>query len=205
MICSLIVFNALFLQKDAGFIRQAAQMRAGISLAGGREAVADRSGQGDRQADLLRAIRRELAAQDYFPGRFLSGQASRGEAGVLDAMTCGAILAWQYDHHLPMTGKPSDDLLKQLLFGVSPSSPSSAVGKRLHPPARPLRLVAEIQGTLAGYGFYRGRIDGLSGEATREAIRRFERARGLPVTGRVSGLLVQELQRFAGVAFSPPL
>jgi len=186
-LCALIVFNALFLQKDVGFANRAVP---GAEL-GQRGATPD-SSEENKRIDLLRALRRELSAQNYFPGRSVSG--------VVDAMTMGAIMAFQHDHDLPMTGKPSNELLKNILFGGAAGEGRSE--NRPYKRAHPSRLIAEIQGTLSALGLYEGKIDGVLREAGQQSVRRFEGARGLPVSGRVSGLLVQELKRATGVAFS---
>jgi hypothetical protein len=52
---------------------------------------------------------------------------------------------------------------------------------------------ADVQAALANRGYYRGRIDGVIGARTRNAIRAFQRDNGLPVTGRVDGRLLNAL------------
>ena len=191
-LCALIVFNALFLQKDAGFVDHAVSRSAGSRIEP-RPGLSHPTGRHEaRQLDLLRAVRRELSAQNYFPGRSASGR--------LDAMTMAAIMAFQYDHDLPVTGKPSNELLKNILFGMNNRQEGMDKGNSI--PADSSQMVAEIQGTLSALGLYRGKIDGLLGKAGQQAIRRFESKRGLPVSGRISGLLVQELMRVTGVEFS---
>lgn len=58
--------------------------------------------------------------------------------------------------------------------------------------------VMEIQKALARLGYGPIHIDGRVGEATQEAIGRFERDRRLPVTGQISDRLVRELNAVAG-------
>ena len=51
-------------------------------------------------------------------------------------------------------------------------------------------LVRQVQVRLARSGYYHGSIDGVSGTATRRAVREYERAHGLPEDGRIGqGLL----------------
>jgi hypothetical protein len=50
-----------------------------------------------------------------------------------------------------------------------------------------------VQQALARLGYYRGRIDGSIGPGTREAIMRFERRNGMPVTGVISDRLLRAL------------
>jgi hypothetical protein len=53
--------------------------------------------------------------------------------------------------------------------------------------------ITEIQTALAGLGHYRGAIDGIAGPQTRDATRRFQRAQGLPATGRLDVETVRRL------------
>jgi Putative peptidoglycan binding domain len=46
-------------------------------------------------------------------------------------------------------------------------------------------LIGQVQLRLARSGYYHGAIDGVGGNATRRAIREYERAHGLPVDGQV--------------------
>jgi Putative peptidoglycan binding domain len=57
-------------------------------------------------------------------------------------------------------------------------------------------LAKDVQAELRRQGYYRGRIDGVIGPATREAIRSFQEDRGLPTTGRIDGALLHAM-RFA--------
>jgi len=52
-----------------------------------------------------------------------------------------------------------------------------------------------VQAALAWQGYYSGRIDGVMGPETREAIRAFQQNRGLPVTGRIDSGLIDALRR----------
>jgi peptidoglycan hydrolase-like protein with peptidoglycan-binding domain len=60
------------------------------------------------------------------------------------------------------------------------------------------RRLRMIQTGLAELGYNPGRIDGVLGDHTKEAIRQFERDRSLPVTGTVSKALVEELRKVTG-------
>jgi peptidoglycan hydrolase-like protein with peptidoglycan-binding domain len=189
-----IVFNALYLQNDAGFATRAVFDHASPDGAVGEGGEA-REPQKQKGSSLLRAIRRELSQHNYFPGN-----ANSRLDGRVDAMTMGAIMAYQYDSGLAVTGRARDALLKSFLFGVGDKVRRQGEMVELSEDTRP--LVAEIQGILSAKGHYSGKIDGIFRKQTMEAIRRFESDRGLPVTGRVSGLLIQELTRMTGVAFS---
>ena len=54
--------------------------------------------------------------------------------------------------------------------------------------------VREAQQLLAGLGLYRGKVDGVFGPVTRDAIVTFERANGLEVDGEVSLALLDEIR-----------
>lgn len=45
--------------------------------------------------------------------------------------------------------------------------------------------VMQVQKDLRGKGYYTGKVDGISGPQTRSAIRRYQKAEGLAVTGRI--------------------
>jgi peptidoglycan hydrolase-like protein with peptidoglycan-binding domain len=51
-------------------------------------------------------------------------------------------------------------------------------------------LVRQVQLRLAREGYYHGSIDGVSGTATRRAVREYERAHGLPGDGRIGQRLI---------------
>jgi peptidoglycan hydrolase-like protein with peptidoglycan-binding domain len=50
-----------------------------------------------------------------------------------------------------------------------------------------------VQSELARRGYYQGAIDGVIGSGSREAIRAFQAAQGLPVTGRIDLKLLNAL------------
>jgi len=56
-------------------------------------------------------------------------------------------------------------------------------------------LVRQVQLRLAREGYYHGSIDGVSGTATRRAVREYERAQGLPGDGRIGQRLLATMGR----------
>jgi Putative peptidoglycan binding domain len=52
-----------------------------------------------------------------------------------------------------------------------------------------------VQTALAWRGYYRGRIDGVMGPETRDAIRSFQAHQSLPVTGQIDHGLLNALRR----------
>ncbi|QIB35077.1 peptidoglycan-binding domain-containing protein [Ancylobacter pratisalsi] len=91
---------------------------------------------------------------------------------------------------------PQPSLPAPTALTPEPASPASSP----RPPAEIAvsPRVMEIQKALARLGYGPIHIDGRVGEATQEAIERFERDRRLPVTGQISDRLVRELNAVAG-------
>jgi hypothetical protein len=54
-------------------------------------------------------------------------------------------------------------------------------------------VVAQVQQELARAGYYRGRVDGVIGNGTRNAIRAYERANGLRADGRIDAELLRSM------------
>lgn len=134
---------------------------------------------------LWRSVQTALARQGYDPG---------GETDVVSLQARAAILAYEYDHALPLTANASQDLLQALIFGLPrrPGKGSLTTG----PAAR--ELVERVQTDLNRLGFAAGTADGKYGPSTRRAVAAFERRHGLHVTGRVSGRLIQALATASG-------
>ena len=127
---------------------------------------------------LRAAVRRELKSRGYLaPG---GGRPS-------DVATNAAILAFEDDHNLSLTATPNNRVMKALVFTQSASG-----SKRQTQPQTEIarRLIGEVQRALTYLGYRRGDITNQLDRATRQAIRKFERARGLQVSGRVSAPLI---------------
>lgn len=137
-----------------------------------------------READARRlrdAVRRELQSRGYLTQR---------AGGPSEVATGAAILAFEFDYGLDLTARPSNALLKALVFTHDPAGrPAHDVPKTIA--ARD--LIAEVQRALAHLGYGRSRITTELDDATRKAIRKFERARGLQISGRVSAPLITSL------------
>jgi len=61
-----------------------------------------------------------------------------------------------------------------------------------------------VQGELMKRGFFRAVIDGHPGPATADAILRFQREEGLPMSGRLDNETLNELRAFPGQRNGPP-
>ena len=136
-----------------------------------------------------RAIQRELRARGYTPGLEADG------AGMI---TRAAIMAFEYDNGLAMSGRATSELLKQILFGATAGqSGESQSGSAIVSGPMAREIVVTLQHSLRGLGYKVGKASGKLDAATTAAIRDFEADQNLPETGRVSGRLVARLARLA--------
>jgi len=137
-------------------------------------------------ADMTRAVQRELRLRGYETG---------GSDGAETLMTRAAIMAFEHDHNMPLTGRPSQQLLKSILLGESQVAPQSGAAKGESLESK--QVIRFVQETLAGLGYRPGATDGVFTTETKIAIRKFERDQALPVSGRVSGPLIARLERLS--------
>ena len=75
---------------------------------------------------------------------------------VLNGLRLRPTLAYEFDNRLPLTGEPTEDLLKRVLFD-SNQGPRGSFTDRAEPNTK---LVREAQKVLAGLGFFRGTFSG---------------------------------------------
>lgn len=148
----------------------------------------------------------QLALHGYDPGP------ADGEPG---ARTTAAIRHYQADAGLPVDGRPTQALLDHLKYTVpavrnaaapAPARPRQALETlrpgpldTLEPGLRRIYVVG-IQEELKIRGFDPGLVDGIAGPRTREAIRRYQKAVGLPVDGQPSPELLNHLKFVGGQA-----
>jgi Putative peptidoglycan binding domain len=180
--------NALFLQVRSRvpgaanrivLDRPAAGSPAGAQTAPSAPAAAPESA----AQRLLAALQRELARHGY-AGQF------QGQGNGLRR----AVLAYEFDSSMPLTGEPSEALLKQILFDLN-QAPKGVFADRAEANQR---LVMEIQKTLLGLGFFRGALSGRMDVWTSAAVKDFERNRGLPLSGRLNESTLLELISYSG-------
>jgi hypothetical protein len=132
---------------------------------------------------LLTALQRELGRHGY--------------AEQLQAQANGlrlAVLAYEFDSGMPLTGQPTGVLLKQVIFDLN-QAPRGAFADRAEANQR---LVVEIQKALLGLGFFRGALSGRMDVWTSDAVRDFERHRALRLTGRLTEATLLELIAYSG-------
>jgi putative peptidoglycan binding protein len=182
--------NALFLQDRARLLNSSLPSTA-VSLT---QLPADKAGpdtasvpdlleQDARAPRLHVALHRELARRGY------SNQLQGRPNGLRLA-----ILAYEFDNGLPLTGEPTEALLKRVLFDGN-QGPRGSFTDRAE---LNIKLVMEAQRMLAGLGFFRGTFSGRIDVWTSNAIRDFERHRGIPLTGRLTDQTLLELISYSG-------
>jgi peptidoglycan hydrolase-like protein with peptidoglycan-binding domain len=137
--------------------------------------------------EVTRAVQRELQIRGYETG---------GADGAPTLMTRAAIMGFEYDHGLPMTGKPSQRLLKAILLGESARTarPIGSSGQS----SEAADVIRSVQSSLAKAGYKPGPATGKLTPETMRAIRAFEADQSLPETGRISGPLISRLARVSG-------
>jgi len=132
------------------------------------------------RGEVVRAIQRELSYRNYSIAQ---------PDGQLDLATRVAILNYQYDTGMALTGRPSEALLKQILFGPFQGAPESHRIDRLESDRA---LVAGIQRLLSQLGFGNVPENGRLGPETRRALREFAAFRDLRSDGRLTPRLLLE-------------
>jgi peptidoglycan hydrolase-like protein with peptidoglycan-binding domain len=142
---------------------------------------------GEAGSDTIRAIQRELDQRGYGP---------IAADGVMRPVTRAAILSWEYDNKLPLTGEATEALLTRLVLGA----PGNEVGTsaREVQSAHAEATIKRVQRLLSANGYRPGPADGRLRSDTVEAIRAFEQDQGLAPKGRVSAEVLARLQASTG-------
>ena len=104
--------------------------------------------------------------------------------GALGPRSRAAISRYQSDNNLAVTGTVNDALLTNL--GIAGNETPSAVSAA---------TIRETKQELAEHGYSSGAIDGILDQATRDAIRAYQRDAGLAVTGEPSSELLEHLRQ----------
>jgi peptidoglycan hydrolase-like protein with peptidoglycan-binding domain len=105
--------------------------------------------------------------------------------GVFGPKTEAAIFDFEIGAGLKPTGRPNPQLLSTMRASSAPAVVASP-------------RVAAVQKALEQLRFGPVKADGVFGEATRAAIRRFEASRGLPQKGEITPALVRQLSTASG-------
>jgi peptidoglycan hydrolase-like protein with peptidoglycan-binding domain len=147
--------------------------------------------QEDASAKTVGAIQRELSTRGYGP---LAGD------GVIGLATRAAIMAFEHDHGLALTGEASERMLERIVFGTAAGMEAAGGGRARSAQAE--QIIRTVQQRLAALGYQLGRADGRLGEETVKAIRDFEMDKGLVPKGRISAELVARLGEAAATRAS---
>ncbi|MDX2264584.1 MAG: peptidoglycan-binding domain-containing protein [Hyphomicrobiales bacterium] len=137
--------------------------------------------------ETIRAVQRELARRGYRVG---------AEDGRVRMIMREAIVAYEFDRGLPLTGEPDERLLKDMLF-----APPLPRGKRDQAEARfegDGALVRRVQQALAELGFGSPPVSGEMDDKTRAALRQFQANRKLGETGALSERTLFEIAVVTG-------
>jgi hypothetical protein len=183
--------NALFLQDRARLLNGNGLPSTAVSLTqlSTDKAAPDNAGASAALEEDPKAPRLHIAIQREL--------ARRGYANQLRMRPNGlrlAVLAYEFDNSLPLTGEPTEALLKRVLFDGN-QGPRGAFADRAEVNTK---LVMEAQRMLAGLGFFRGTFSGRIDVWTSNAIRDFERHRGIPLSGRLTDQTLLELISYSG-------
>jgi peptidoglycan hydrolase-like protein with peptidoglycan-binding domain len=183
--------NALFLQDRARLLNGSGLPSTAVSLTqlSNDKSAPDNAGASPVLEEDPRAPRLHVALQREL--------ARRGYANQLQIRPNGlrlAVLAYEFDNALPLTGEPTEALLKRVLFDGN-QGPRGSFSDRAE---LNTKLVVEAQRMLAGLGFFRGTFSGRIDVWTSNAIRDFERHRGIPLTGRLTDQTLLELISYSG-------
>ena len=136
-------------------------------------------GASDGRPETIRAVQRELKTRGYGPVAV---------DGVPGLTTRAAILAFETDEGLPLTGIANELLLKQILLG-----PSEKAAPGVEPGPRAQEVIRITQNWLLMLGYQAGPANGHMSTQTQGAIRAFEASQGLPQRGLITADLVTRL------------
>ena len=142
--------------------------------------------------ETTKAVQRELTTHGYGP---LTAD------GVPGLVTRAAIMAFEHDHQMALTGEATETVLARLIMGPSGAAamtPDPNAGRVRSPQAE--LVIRTVQQSLAALGYQAGRVDGKPGEEIARAIREFELDEGLKPTGRVSAEVFSRLGRVVASA-----
>lgn len=136
-----------------------------------------------QQRVVVAAIQQQLADLGHYDGEV---------DGLSGPRTQDAIKAYQRAHDLQADGEATGALLDRI-----------RLNRRIAEIAKPTAAdpsVQLVQSGLSELGYSPGPVDGVLGDQTREAIRKFERDRRLPESGAVSPRVIDELRKVTGLS-----
>ena len=146
-----------------------------------------------RQQVVVHDLQAELTELKFYDGEV---------DGLIGPKTRQAIVAYQKANGLASSGEPTERLLDKIRFNRRVAEVAAAPEPVVQEPPQTKvdKDVQLVQSGLAELGYSPGPVDGVLGEQTRQAIRKFEQDRQLVETGRVSPILLRELRKITGVS-----
>jgi peptidoglycan hydrolase-like protein with peptidoglycan-binding domain len=138
------------------------------------------------RTQLVQSIQTALNQQGYNAG---------AADGVFDSVARSAILAYQGDFDLPLTGEPSPQLLTHLASSSLEPGAAGVYDGGYVSQVTAIQLNKDIQVELNRLGYNVGVPDGLFGTRTRQAVLSYQKEVGVPQTGEPSRQLLTQLQR----------
>lgn len=115
--------------------------------------------------------------------------------GIAGPTTRAAIMAYEFDRGLEQTGISDNEILS-VIRGHKRNPERQTNSKILAKNSQ--ELVSALQKALTKLGYNTGSADGVIGPLTRKKIRGFERDNKMDVTGRISGRLIDAINRARG-------
>lgn len=144
--------------------------------------------------EIVEAVQRELAESGMFTGPV---------DGIAGRRTREAISVFQQANGMAVSGSASQELLDQIKlnreFAQAASMSTDAAMPVASTGTAPDENIRRVQLALSELGYAPGTITGRLSDSTREAIRQFERDRGMEESGTVSDGLLAELARYGGL------
>ena len=145
---------------------------------------------------LVEDVQRELLAAGYYKGMV---------DGVVGKKTRDAISAYQQATGLEATGLPSPDLVNHIRYTRQIAEASLFTGSiAADADAEQRARIRRVQTGLAELAYFQSGITGEMNDQTHQAIKQFERDRGLAESGEISDALMTELAKLSGQSDTTP-
>lgn len=141
---------------------------------------------------VIRQVQRELLKRGYGPVV---------PNGIIGPLSRSAIMAYEFDNAMPLTGEATEVLLKRMLDGPPTARAADPLARKIKSPEAE-QVVRTVQHSLTSLGYEPGRINGRLSDETERAIRQFETAASMTSTGRISAELFSQLARAIGAKSS---
>jgi peptidoglycan hydrolase-like protein with peptidoglycan-binding domain len=143
-----------------------------------------RAPEAEGDATIVRAVKQALNARGYGP---LALEPTTG------MFTRAAILAFEFDHGLPLAGEATEALLARMAAVTAPAVGPRVNVKAATPAAE--AMIRHVQHKLASLGYLEGKVDGRLGEPTQLALKRFEADQQIVPRGRISLDVLMRLEQ----------